>query len=46
MNHLTVSDITVDAGKNLTLTLAPSGGAVAVIAPDAKGKKKIKAVMK
>ncbi len=46
VNHLTVSDITVDAGKNLTLTLAPSGGAVAVIAPDAKGKKKIKAVMK
>lgn len=46
VNHLTASDITVDAGKSLTLTLAPSGGAVAVIAPNAKGKKKIKAVMK
>jgi alpha-glucosidase len=46
VNHLTTSDITVDSGKALTLTLAPSGGAVAVITPQTRGRKKIKAVMK
>ncbi|MFT4076510.1 MAG: glycoside hydrolase family 97 protein [Asticcacaulis sp.] len=46
VNHLSTSDITADAGKSLTLTLAPSGGAVAVITPQTKGKKKIKAVIK
>jgi alpha-glucosidase len=34
MNHLAVSDQAVDGGKSLTLVLAGSGGAVAVIAPE------------
>ncbi|HVZ29051.1 MAG TPA: glycoside hydrolase family 97 protein [Asticcacaulis sp.] len=42
MNHLAVSDQTVDGGKSLTLTLAESGGAVAVIAPEGKPGKKRK----
>jgi alpha-glucosidase len=47
VNHLAASDIKADAGQSLTLTLAPSGGAVAIIAPETKGKKKkIKAVVK
>ena len=46
VNHLTTSDITTDSGKSLTLTLAPSGGAVAMLTPDTKSKRKIKAVMK
>ena len=33
INHLAVSDKAVDAGQSLTLTLAPSGGAVAVLTP-------------
>ncbi len=46
VNHLAASDIAADSGKSLTLSLAPSGGAVAVIAPQSRSKKKIKAVMK
>ena len=46
VNHLASSDVAADAGKSLTLILAPSGGAVAVITPQGKGRKKIKAVMK
>lgn len=44
VNHLAASDVAVDSGKSLTLV--PSGGAVAVIKPQGKGRKKIKAVMK
>ena len=46
VNHLTSSDVMTDSGKSLTLTLAPSGGAVAVLTPEVRGKRKIKAVMK
>lgn len=41
VNHLAISDAKVDAGQSLTLTLAPSGGGVAVIKADvAKSKKR------
>ena len=40
VNHLTASQATVGSGDSLTLKLAPSGGAVAVITADGKAKKK------
>jgi len=40
VNHLAASDAAVDSAKRLTLTLAPSGGAVAVISPEVKSRKK------
>jgi alpha-glucosidase len=47
VTHLAITDLTSDAGHSLSLTLAPSGGAVAVLTPEAgKSKRKIKAVMK
>lgn len=46
VNHLTTSDLITDSGKTLTLSLAPSGGAVAVIAPQIESRKKIRAVVR
>ncbi len=40
VNHLATSDATVDAGQSLTLTLAPSGGAVAVLTPQIDARHK------
>ena len=40
VNHLNSAEQPVTGTASLTLKLAPSGGAVAVISPNAKGKKK------
>ena len=38
VSHLAVSDTTVDPAQGLTLQLAPSGGAVAILTPQAPAK--------
>ena len=46
VNHLAASDLTAGSAQSLTLTLASSGGAVAVLTPQVTAKKKIRPAVK